>query len=297
MLMCTLAARTGHTQIIKWLRARGFEWSEDTCAAAVERGHTETLQWLISQGCPVDEDACAVAVLEEHESILQWLTNAGFPWESVVCASAASAAKDAPTDVLLWLRNHGFPWRETEDEYGDVEIMPQERMSALQQLVDEGCCQVDEGAVACATAVLRWLETRVDLWEDSGEWLCIEAAEHHQVGVLAWLIECGCMESDPAWEPDMDLECYCPRGYFDDGNSYCSCLQPDVDFWQNHYTRTVRAMRSDVFPRWYCAWCPRGTKREHCTTDHKTGAVRALLCEDSPLCRDTAEIIARIACA
>lgn len=41
--LCTLAAKGGHLEILKWLRERECYWDQDTCSGAAEGGHLETL--------------------------------------------------------------------------------------------------------------------------------------------------------------------------------------------------------------------------------------------------------------
>ena len=49
---CSLAARGGHLEVLKWLHSTGCPLDYATCYAAAEGGHLAVLQWLHSQGCP-----------------------------------------------------------------------------------------------------------------------------------------------------------------------------------------------------------------------------------------------------
>jgi hypothetical protein len=42
----------GHLETLRWLRAIGAPWNEDTCYWAVEHGHLEVLHWALANGCP-----------------------------------------------------------------------------------------------------------------------------------------------------------------------------------------------------------------------------------------------------
>ena len=46
---CALAAKRGHLELLKWLRANGCPWNQQLAIEWAEmRGHTEVLQWLRS---------------------------------------------------------------------------------------------------------------------------------------------------------------------------------------------------------------------------------------------------------
>tara|TARA_B110000046_G_scaffold93492_1_gene101435 strand:- start:44 stop:256 length:213 start_codon:yes stop_codon:yes gene_type:complete len=42
----------GHLEVLKWARANGCPWDEDTCEAAAEGGQLEVLEWAVANGCP-----------------------------------------------------------------------------------------------------------------------------------------------------------------------------------------------------------------------------------------------------
>ena len=42
--LCTLAARRGYLEVLKWARANGCPWSEDICTLAAREGHLVVLQ-------------------------------------------------------------------------------------------------------------------------------------------------------------------------------------------------------------------------------------------------------------
>jgi len=49
---CSMAARGGHLEALKWLHAHGAPWNEQTCASAVRGGHLKVFRWLREHGCP-----------------------------------------------------------------------------------------------------------------------------------------------------------------------------------------------------------------------------------------------------
>ena len=51
---CVISARNEQLESLKWLRAHGCRWDEDTAIAVVETGHVDILEWILSQEsvCP-----------------------------------------------------------------------------------------------------------------------------------------------------------------------------------------------------------------------------------------------------
>ena len=47
--------------MLKWARANGCPWCENTCAGAAEGGHLELLRWARENGCPWDEKTRRIA--------------------------------------------------------------------------------------------------------------------------------------------------------------------------------------------------------------------------------------------
>jgi len=64
MCLCDFSASWETPRILKWARASGFPWDEDTCACdalAAIYGHLKVLQWARAHGCPYNEEKCAWA--------------------------------------------------------------------------------------------------------------------------------------------------------------------------------------------------------------------------------------------
>ena len=51
---CTAVARRGDLVMLKWLRAFGAPWSNNTVLAAAQHGHVEVLEYEYAQGLPLD---------------------------------------------------------------------------------------------------------------------------------------------------------------------------------------------------------------------------------------------------
>ena len=58
---CERAARYGHLEVLKWARANGCPWDEDTCFFAAQGGHLEVLQWARANGCRWDKQTRELA--------------------------------------------------------------------------------------------------------------------------------------------------------------------------------------------------------------------------------------------
>lgn len=62
------------SDLIKWLRARGCPWDEDTCASAAEGSDLDLLRWAVGAGCPMDLEACLdLACGEGHSEVEAWI--------------------------------------------------------------------------------------------------------------------------------------------------------------------------------------------------------------------------------
>jgi hypothetical protein len=48
--VCSMAAGTGHLDVLKWSRAAGCPWNEQACEEAAGEGHMEILRWLHENG-------------------------------------------------------------------------------------------------------------------------------------------------------------------------------------------------------------------------------------------------------
>jgi hypothetical protein len=103
---CSLAARGGDLEVLKWLHNTGCPCDSATCRAAAGGGYLEVLKWLHHQGCPWDAATCYAAATGGHLEVLKWLHNTGCPWDSETCYAAATFGH---LEMLKWLRNQGCP--------------------------------------------------------------------------------------------------------------------------------------------------------------------------------------------
>ena len=70
-LLCRAAARGGHLEELKVMRANGCPWDEWTYAQAAENGHLKVMQWARANGYPLDRGTCAGAAPDGHLEMLQ----------------------------------------------------------------------------------------------------------------------------------------------------------------------------------------------------------------------------------
>ena len=114
------AASNGHLSLLKYARAQGLPWDEDTAWIAAENGHLDVLQFMRTEadppcpwnsrvtlsacesgdlnvlafarahGCPFDDDCCCAAAAKGYLNILVWLRaqDPPAPWDERVCAWA-----------------------------------------------------------------------------------------------------------------------------------------------------------------------------------------------------------------
>ena len=116
---CEAAARGGHLEELKVLRANGCPWDEQTCSHAAAGGNLVVLQWARANGCPWDEETCSLAAgggifsrlhcvnRSGRFEVLQWLHANGCPWNADMCEEAA---RHGDLEMLQWPRANGCPW-------------------------------------------------------------------------------------------------------------------------------------------------------------------------------------------
>ena len=108
-LTCAVAAKYGHMDILEWARANG-SWDEWTCSYAAKGGQIDILKWLRAQNppCPWNELTCAYAAENGHLEVLKWMRAQDPPceWDEGTCCYAAIGRH---TDVLKWARDNGCP--------------------------------------------------------------------------------------------------------------------------------------------------------------------------------------------
>ena len=166
--VCTIAAKHGRLDILRWVRAQDppCPWNEQACELAASYGHLEILQWLRSQeppcpwrdftdysaaahgqlaclqwahtnGCPsAEKHTCEIAAQNGNLEILQWVRaqDPPYPWTSSACTRAA---EEGHLGVLQWLRtqNPPCPW----DKYTYDAALYSGHDKVAQWVRDNGC--------------------------------------------------------------------------------------------------------------------------------------------------------------
>jgi hypothetical protein len=131
---CREAALQGRLGVLKLLHFAGHTWNKDTCEAAVEGGHVEVLQWLGEHGCAYDVTAMARrAAYCGHAHILDWLVLQQGARVGVDLMQAA--ARGGQLHMCQYLRSIGCAW---DASVCDVAACAGQ-LSVLQYLHENGC--------------------------------------------------------------------------------------------------------------------------------------------------------------
>ena len=104
--LCVAAARSGHLEELKVLRADGCPWDWRTCFRAAYGGRLEVLQWARTNGCPWNERTCAFAALGGHLELLQWAHGNGCPWDGDTLRYARAWGD---IEMVKWVIANGCP--------------------------------------------------------------------------------------------------------------------------------------------------------------------------------------------
>jgi hypothetical protein len=185
------AATGGHLELLKYLREKGYEWDESTCAYAASEGHVHVLEYLRTNGCPWSSHLCLhFAAAGNHLDTLKWLREHGCPWDSNL---TAVAAENGHFEMLKWLHEHGCPW--DEDTLSSAVVNG--RLDMIKWLRENGC-PWNEAATAVAAGCGQ-LETLIWLHENGCPMsanACSEAVENESLECLKYLVDKKC----PDWE-------------------------------------------------------------------------------------------------
>lgn len=64
-LLCAIASKAGHLDVLKWLRSKNFNWDNITCENATNGDHLPVLLWARINGCPW-------SILTRNNAIKKW---------------------------------------------------------------------------------------------------------------------------------------------------------------------------------------------------------------------------------
>jgi hypothetical protein len=153
---CSLAARGGHLEVLKWLHSTGCPFDTTTCCAAATGGHLKVLKWPHDTGCPWDSLTCRAAAAGGYLEVLKWLHSTGCRFDTATCAAAAFGGH---LELLKWLRSTGCPW-----DSGTCLNAAWGGHLATLQWARENHCPWDEDTIRAAAThggnadILRWLD-------------------------------------------------------------------------------------------------------------------------------------------
>jgi hypothetical protein len=114
--------------LLRWARANGCEWDEDTSKAAAKGGHLATLQWVRANGCPWSEETCRAAVRGAHLAVLLWARANGCPWGPLTVAGARALMEVEELD-------EEDPLNEAENAYDSRPEHSAGRLEAIEAVV------------------------------------------------------------------------------------------------------------------------------------------------------------------
>ena len=133
-MVCRLAARLGHLEVLRWARDNGGKLTEDLCMEVAFEGHLVALQNLRAVGCPWGAKVCHTAANRGQLEILKWLRGNGCPWDVMTCFGAVTKGH---VEVLRWARENGAPWNTWTrvwaaeklgytDDFGNLDLHPED---------------------------------------------------------------------------------------------------------------------------------------------------------------------------
>ena len=100
---CSLAAKFGHFEVIKWMVENKYEWNSDTTTSAAEYGDLSILLWLLDKKFPVNKQKLAKGAIKGGNlQLIEWLdVNLNIKWtDPELCSIAVSISR---WDILKWL--------------------------------------------------------------------------------------------------------------------------------------------------------------------------------------------------
>jgi hypothetical protein len=158
--ICSYAALADSTDMLKYLKERGLEFTAETCYNAARGEHVAAkLHYLHAAGAPWDSRTMIAAVSTGDLQLLQWLHTNGCPMHS---SAATVAAGDSNIEKLTWLRANGCTcnWKnllERAAESGSIAVLEWIKSSGAADWSPTGLAR----ALNCAAANDKLLAAQV----------------------------------------------------------------------------------------------------------------------------------------
>lgn len=153
---CSLAAKGGHLEIMKWGRDNGCFWEQDAYATFAKINTNDILHYIKGNLDPF-YGICASAAGGGHLEILQWLRNNPIicPWDESTCYEAAGGH----LEILKWARANGCPW---DKDICNI-AMEKDNLEILRWAVENGC-PIDEDMFVMFNIDYHGNQTQVYKW-------------------------------------------------------------------------------------------------------------------------------------
>lgn len=182
-----MAARSGSSDVVKWLRENGCPWNVATTESAACSGNVELLEWLVTNGCPIDYDRCAYFASETGSlEILQWLDRNGY---KITPPLPAINASHGHLEVLQWMKEVVCEWDEQQicaaaARGGQWEVIKWAMEGGC--MPDEKCCE--QAVNGGHFELLQWLRNNGCPWDKRTS----RAAAQKSFEIFRWVVEGGC---------------------------------------------------------------------------------------------------------
>jgi hypothetical protein len=182
-----IAARYGHTNILKWLCEIKFPIIEGTCGEAAFYGHLGVLQLLYTKNHKWHEKCGLVAAAGGHLAVVQWLSEHGCAYD--ITAMTLQAAHYGHKQLLDWLLTQAGAQLSVdvmEAAAAGGQLLMCQHLRSLGCAWDTSVCSV--AALKGQHDVLRHLREHGCPTSDG---ICISAGKGGSVQVIQYLVEQG----------------------------------------------------------------------------------------------------------
>lgn len=187
---CSIAAKGGHIDMLRYLRYKGYNWCNDTCSRAAEYGHIETLRWLKEEGCRFDSWVHLKAAENGHLDIIKYI---GLENINDVTELSCFAAQGGHIEILEWLENNNVL------VFNGVlfsAAVKSKKIETMDWLLKKNC-PMSPGACALASLfgdlkTLKWLRSNGCPWD---KWTYIYSGNPNLKELTNWIVENGCPQN------------------------------------------------------------------------------------------------------